>query len=343
LKLVVLKLDPSGNLQFQKLVGNGTEYGQSVGLDSTGNIYATATSTGGNSPKILVVKFDSTGGPLWQKTWDGNRTDGSNGLAIDSSGNLDIVGSTNSYGAGGTCGSTVCSDILLLKLDGSGNIISQLVYGSPNVNDQANAVADLFGTMVVVGTVNSAPPYQTSSGNNTLAISSFSIQSQGNSTLGTPAATIVSPNGGSLLTPSGGRTYSGGSDQIILRFGDLPRLSFATSPGTGGTITVNGTTYSNGQTGSFPIGNATLTAVAPSGYAFTSWNSTGGISVSSPTASTTQVSVTGSGTLTAQFQQTSSTADYALYYISAGAAAAAAISIIGVVMYRRRKRPSGPG
>ena len=342
-RLALLKLDSSGNILFEKMVGTGYEAGTAVGLDSTGNIYAVGTANSGSSSNILLVKFDPTGGPLWQKTWGGNRTNIPTGLAVDSSGNVEIAGYTNNYGAGGNCGPYVCRDILMMKLDGSGNVLSELVYGSPGVNDQATGVADSFGTMVAVGFVNVAPPYQIGSGNNTLGTGSFYVTSQGNNTMGLPTYPVTNINGGGMINASGSQTYSGLGDQIMLRFGDQPKLTFATSPGTG-TITFNGTAYSNGQSTNLSIGNATATATAPSGYMFTGWNATGGVSVSSSTASTVQVTVAGSGTLTAKFQQTSSpaSADYSLYYILGGVAAATAAALIGVNLFRRGKRSSSP-
>jgi hypothetical protein len=339
-QLFMLKFNSSGSLQFQKIVGNGSETGAGVGLDSNGDIYTIGTTYSGGSTKILLVKFDPTGGPLWLKTWGGNRTETPTGLVVDSSGNLDIAGYTTSYGAGGSCNPSFCTDILMLKLDGSGSVLSQLVYGNANANSRAYGVADVFGTMVTAGFVNAAPPYQSGSGNNTLANVSLNIQSQGNSTLGIPIGTIANPNGGSMLAPLGSQTYAGSSDQILLRFGDQSKLTFNTSPGTG-SITFNGTSYSNGQSVNLTIGNATATATPPSGYIFKQWNATGGVFVSSATSSTTQVTVAGTGTLTVQFQQSSSPTDYTLYYL--GGVAAAAIALLGAFLFMRKKRVSSQG
>ncbi len=331
--MALVKFDSSGNLVFQKIIGRGIQFGYGVALDPSGNIYAAGTTKNGAATNILLVKFDPTGGPVWQKTWGGNKTDVPADLAIGSSGDIEIAGSTDSYGAGGTCNPSICNynDMLLLELDESGNILTQLVLGTTGMQESLAAVADSFGTMVAVGQVSSAPPYQTGTGNNTLANSSLTISSQGNSTLGQPSIRVTNTNGGSLITPSGSQTFAGSTDEIMLRYGDHPRLTFNTTP-SAGTITFNGTTYSNGQSIT-TLGNGTVTANPPSGYTFTGWNTTGGIFVSSATSNTAQATVAGSGTLTAKFQQTS----YLLYY-GIGGAAAATVALLAAFLYMRKKR-----
>jgi len=345
--MVLLKLDSSGNLLFQKITGSGAQTGKSVGVDSSGNIYEVGSTSIGGQAKILLLKFDPTGGLSWQKTWGGSRTDIANGLVVDSSGNLDIAGYTNSYGAGGTCfnpPTNICNDILMLKLDSSANLLSQLVYGSPGVNDQALGVADSFGSPIAAGYVSAGPPYWPGSGNTTLVTSSYSVSSAGNSTLGLPTPPIVDTHGGSVYTTIGSQNYSASQDEFMIKYGDQPRLSFAIAPSKTGTISFNGTIYAIGQTFNIPAGNAAVIATPASGYSFTRWNETGGVFVSNSTSSTTQVTVAGSGTLTAQFQQTTNpgpATDYTSYYAVGGAIAAAAV-LATIFLYLKKRKPA-PG
>ncbi len=77
-------------------------------------------------------------------------------------------------------------------------------------------------------------------------------------------------------------------------------LTFSTSP-TVGSITFNGTSFLNNQIGNFTDGEAFAIANPPIGYTFAGWSSTDGLTVAAPTSVATQVSVAGSGTLTANF------------------------------------------
>lgn len=77
-------------------------------------------------------------------------------------------------------------------------------------------------------------------------------------------------------------------------------VTFATNPGSTGSINFNGTTYTNGQNVNVTFGNATAIAMASPGYHFTGWSVTGGLSTASNTT-TTAVTVHGAGSLKANF------------------------------------------
>lgn len=91
------------------------------------------------------------------------------------------------------------------------------------------------------------------------------------------------------------------------------QITFNTNPSSGGSISYGGHTYTNGQTtmeANLPpdYGNTvTITASPPSGYVFSSWSTTGMLSVSGST-----LTVNGPGTLTANFV-TLTTIVYTLY------------------------------
>ena len=75
-------------------------------------------------------------------------------------------------------------------------------------------------------------------------------------------------------------------------------ITFYTDPSDKGSITFAGTTYTNGQSGQYAAGSYSVTANPPSGYVFSNWVTTGGVSISGSTAT-----VTGSGTIKAVFTQ----------------------------------------
>lgn len=80
----------------------------------------------------------------WVHTWGGSQNDSANAVTADASGNVYAVGSTNSFGAGG-------SDVLILKYDSAGNLQWQKTWGGPG-NDYGNGVAvDGNGNVYVTG------------------------------------------------------------------------------------------------------------------------------------------------------------------------------------------------
>jgi ABC-type transport system substrate-binding protein len=73
-------------------------------------------------------------------------------------------------------------------------------------------------------------------------------------------------------------------------------VSITAAP-SGGSIIINGTAYSDGQTASLAAGTYTVTAQPPSGMTFSGYGSTGSVTVASPTSSTTTITVSGAGSL----------------------------------------------
>jgi hypothetical protein len=76
-----------------------------------------------------------------------------------------------------------------------------------------------------------------------------------------------------------------------------PTYSVSFYPSDGGTITFDGSTYSYGDSTSVTAGTYSISANPASGYSFSSWSRTGG--VSTPSGGTTTIS--GDGSLTANF------------------------------------------
>ncbi len=79
----------------------------------------------------------------------------------------------------------------------------------------------------------------------------------------------------------------------------LYNITFLTDPSTVGSISFSSGTYTNSQTAQFTAGSYLVAGNAPSGYAFSGWETTGGVSILGSTAT-----VTASGTIKAIFNQT---------------------------------------
>lgn len=302
---VLLKINASGSLLFRKVIGDGNEGAAGVAVDAAGNVYVGGESSTTGSGALLL-KFDPTGGLVWQRTWGGPGGGTTvNGIALDPSGNVELAGYTNAFGSGGTCPYiNPCPDLALLRIGPSGNLQSQLVYGGGS-DDEAYAVADSYGRMVAVGVTSTAPPYLTSTGNQTLGTPNLFVSATANASLGSPSLPIQAIPGGSVSTPSGNVSYAGQTDEFIVEYGTEPTVGFTSTPAAGGGISLNGTTYSNGDSATIAVGTWTATAVPSANYSFVGWNATGGVSVGNALSNTTQVKVLGSGTLTATYEAVS--------------------------------------
>jgi hypothetical protein len=117
----LLKLDPYGNIQWQKTYGGaGDDYANSIQQTSDGGyiVAGITKSYGAGNEDIWVLRLDSLGNIQWQKTYGGNSYDYVYEIQQTMDGYV-VVGTTFSFGGA-----------WVLKLDSLGNIVWQKAYGS---------------------------------------------------------------------------------------------------------------------------------------------------------------------------------------------------------------------
>jgi hypothetical protein len=177
----VVKYDPSGTpLWARRMGGTGSDQVLSVTTDSSGNvivagyynsnplnIYAangstvlfTLNSSGGND--ALVVKYDSSGTPLWARRLGGTGDDRGNSVRTDSSGNIVVSGPYNSatlniFAANGIAVSFTLSnsgnqDTFVVKYDSSGTLLWARRIGGTSFDEPRSVSIDSSGNVIVAG------------------------------------------------------------------------------------------------------------------------------------------------------------------------------------------------
>ena len=125
--LTLEKMDIDSNIIWSKTyshkIGRGNEHGI-VQDDDKGYLIATTLGdelTLSNS-ELLLIKVDENGDEIWNKTYGGDKNEEARTLIKTSDGNIVLLGTTSSYGQGG-------SDIIVVKTDGQGNEIWTKSYG----------------------------------------------------------------------------------------------------------------------------------------------------------------------------------------------------------------------
>ncbi len=130
--------------------GKGDESASSVQQTSDGGyiISGTTSSYGAGGSDAWLVKTDSNGIRLWDKTFGGPGNESASSVQQTSDGGYVIAGTTSSYGAGG-------SDAWLIKTDANGTRFWDRTFGGPG-NDSASSVQQTSdGGYIIAGTTSS--------------------------------------------------------------------------------------------------------------------------------------------------------------------------------------------
>lgn len=170
----LVKYNPDGLAEWAKNIGGfNMDAGTAVACDRNGNVYhtgyfqspsitvgsSTLTNNGSNiSGDIFLVKYDSSGTAIWEKSIGGTDHDHSLCLTIDASGNTIIGGYFYSpvINAGSsilslTAGSGYRPDMLILKFDASGNPLwGKSVEGNRN-DAVVSSALDVNGDFYFIG------------------------------------------------------------------------------------------------------------------------------------------------------------------------------------------------
>ena len=150
--LWILKLDSSGNTQWQKMYhGDDHDYAYSIQATSDGGyiVAGKTESFGAGDYDFWVLKLDSDGDAMWQKTFGGTDEDIANSVQATSDGGYIVAGTTSSFGAG-------FADIWILKLEPDGDIEWQKTYGGDSADNAKSILITSDGGYIVAGSTSSS-------------------------------------------------------------------------------------------------------------------------------------------------------------------------------------------
>ena len=134
--LWLMKLDSNGNVSWEKVSSYEDEIifaGSSVQQTTDGTYIVASTSmiydygAGIYQNSVCLLKFDSDGNIIWQKTYGGDWNSGARSIHLTADGGYIVAGYTEYLGAGG-------KDFFVLKLDSIGNIPNCNVINTSNVS-----------------------------------------------------------------------------------------------------------------------------------------------------------------------------------------------------------------
>jgi hypothetical protein len=146
----VVKWDPSGNILWQKLFKPPSTYGGAASLmtDSSDNIYLVTKF--GNSENNAIIKLNSAGAILWQRSFKSNF----NAYKVVAAGELSLIGSSSiliSFSAGSSVADPYYSP-MYLKYPQDGSLTGTYTLGSSTVTIAATSYTSFTPTMSAFST-----------------------------------------------------------------------------------------------------------------------------------------------------------------------------------------------
>jgi len=136
--ICLIKYNNSGVQQWNRTIGGDiNDYGEAIAIDWLDNIYITGfvTGFGAGGNDMCLIKYNTSGHQLWNRTWGGNAHDRGKSIAIDSEDNIYVGGEYNyEYGVSHF-------RIFLTKYNSSGEQMWTETYGSAFKDAKCSAIA----------------------------------------------------------------------------------------------------------------------------------------------------------------------------------------------------------
>jgi hypothetical protein len=154
--IYLLKTNNQGDTLWSRIYG-GSDIDRAFAVQQTidgGYIIAgSTTSFGAGYEDVYIVKTDSLGDTLWTHTYGGTDGERANSIQQTANGSYIVAGITSSYGSGE-------GDLYLIKIDGVGDTLWTMVYGSPDNEGGSSIDQTIGGGYIVAGSVTTfVPPY----------------------------------------------------------------------------------------------------------------------------------------------------------------------------------------
>ena len=152
--VLTVKYNTAGDVIWQReLRRTGSDYGPgiAVAVDNSANVYVAGEVQDGVSPKILVMKYSSSGTVLWKRLLNGAQPEGPASIKVDSAGNVFVFGWSVSVGPNATSDSSG----YIVKYDTDGVIQWQRGYGYDS-EGTISFVLDPSNNMFILGSIEGA-------------------------------------------------------------------------------------------------------------------------------------------------------------------------------------------
>lgn len=159
--LIAIKTDSNGELEWAKTFGGTSdEIGNSVLALSDGSsiVVGSAFSSDGDISynagfsDFWILKLDSDGNLLWEKTYGGSGEDRAKKVIQTQDGNFAILGTA--FSTDGDISNPLGGvDFWLIKIDGNGNLLWEKSFGGSSADQGSDLIETTSGELIITGEV----------------------------------------------------------------------------------------------------------------------------------------------------------------------------------------------
>ncbi|MCK5087453.1 MAG: T9SS type A sorting domain-containing protein, partial [Melioribacteraceae bacterium] len=150
--MYIVKTDALGEIEWETVYGDDETESVSTILQTDDGGYLAFGKTdsyGAGKFDFLLVKLNSTGTVIWEKTYGGNRDEKSSDMIETTDGNYFLLGNTLSFGDG------LNADVYLIKINGEGTELWSTRYGGPSGDSGDKIVATQDGNYSILASTSS--------------------------------------------------------------------------------------------------------------------------------------------------------------------------------------------
>ncbi|MFX1256815.1 MAG: SBBP repeat-containing protein, partial [Promethearchaeota archaeon] len=148
--MVIINYDRNGSFKWMKTYGTAYfDWAISISIDSSNNIYVVGTiDTPSYDHNMCILKYDITGTLLWDSSWGLEDNDYGTGVAVDSNGNIYVVGE-----GGG-------AEVFLIKYDSGGQEQWNLRWCEKYLTSGVGISIDSYNNIFITGFTNEFGQYK---------------------------------------------------------------------------------------------------------------------------------------------------------------------------------------
>lgn len=149
----IVKLKSNGDTAWTRLAGT-TDQDQANCMAATpdgGFVVAGTNDPMGSSQDVFVIKFNSNGNTVWQKTFGGSYDDVTNAVSVAADGSILLAVSTESDNTGDVPANHGSHDSWIIKLTSNGDKVWSKMFGGDEEEDPASIQSTSDGGCIIAG------------------------------------------------------------------------------------------------------------------------------------------------------------------------------------------------